>query len=109
MDILLPNGIHFDWNDANSKHIEKHDVTPEEAEEIFYQEPQIIVYDKGHSVHEMRYSFQGHTKEGRWLTIIFTFRGKHNEKIRVISARDQSKKERKKYQEEIEKGREDIL
>ncbi|SRR6266568_4326325 len=103
MDITLPNGTTFDWDEHNSAHITRHNVTPEEAEETFYQEPQIIAADEKHSQTEVRYSLLGKTKNGRKLNIIFTFRGKHKNKIRVISARDQNKKERKEYDEEISK------
>ena len=101
MDITLPTDSTFDWDTHNIAHIARHDVKPEEAEETFYQEPQIIANDEEHSQTEVRYSMLGQTKKGRKLNIIFTFRGKQKEKIRVISARDQNKKERKEYDEEI--------
>ncbi|HSW97164.1 MAG TPA: BrnT family toxin [Candidatus Saccharimonadales bacterium] len=104
MEITLPEKSHFEWDAANISHIAKHNVVPEEAEEVFYQEPQIITYDEEHSTKETRYAFLGKTKQGRLVTIIFTLRGKQNETIRVISARDQSKKERKEYDEEVRKG-----
>lgn len=106
MEITLPENSSFDWDEANITHIAKHKVLPEEAEEVFYQEPQVISSDEKHSSEEARYAFLGQTKTGRRLSIIFTLRGKHKEKIRVISARDQSKREEKEYQAEIEKGSE---
>lgn len=99
MEITLSEDTRFDWDNANISHIAIYNVGLEEAEEVFYQEPQIIAQDERHSAKEIRYSMLGHTKSGRLLNIIFTFRGKYNEKIRIISARDQSKRERKFYNE----------
>lgn len=101
MDIILPEHANFEWDKHSITHIGKHDVTQEEAEEVFYQDSQMITYDETHSKKETRYAFLVQTKEGRKLNIIFTLRGKYNEKIRIISARDQSKKERNVYEQEI--------
>ena|SRR5438876_10071280 len=107
MGIVLSEDTHFEWDEHNIAHIAKHKVIPEEAEEVFFQEPQVITYDGKHSSEkEVRYSFLGQTKEKRLLTIIFTLRGEGKDKIRVISARDQSNKEEKEYKIEIEKGSE---
>lgn len=103
MEIILPEDAKFEWDKHNIAHIGKHTVTQEEAEEVFYQEPQVIAYDEIHSTAEARYAFLGRTKEGRKLMLIFTLRGKNKERIRILSARDQSKKERKEYEAEIHK------
>ena len=52
--------------------------------------------NSAHSEKEPRYYVLGHTIAGRRLFIAFTVR---EEKIRVISARDMSKKERKIYEQ----------
>ena len=52
--------------------------------------------DSAHSEKEPRYYVLGHTIAGRRLFIAFTVR---EDKIRVISARDMSKKERKIYEQ----------
>lgn len=62
---------------------------------IFFNPPLKIFYDQKHSQKENRFVALGITNGGRKLTIIFTFRGKM---IRVISARDMSREERKIYE-----------
>jgi len=52
-----------------------------------------IFFDKKHSQIEDRFVAFGITNQGRKLTVIFT---KRKDKIRVISARDMSRKERRK-------------
>lgn len=93
----LPNLSHFegfDWDQANiQKNWDRHKVAFYECEEVFFRDP-VIVPDSGHSVTESRYFALGRTIRGRRLTIIFTLRKK---KIRVISARDMSRKERAFY------------
>jgi uncharacterized DUF497 family protein len=49
---------------------------------------------------EPRYYVLGRTNDERHLFIVFTIR---KNKIRVISARDMSRKERRIYREQIEK------
>lgn len=84
----------FDWDRANiQKSWEEHRVAFYECEEVFFHEP-VIVPNPEHSVTEMRYFVFGPTVAGRLLTIVFTMRGN---RIRVASARDMSRKERKRY------------
>ena len=86
----------FEWDKGNiSKNWEKHKVTHLECEEIFFNEPLIVQQDKTHSTSEERYFALGKTDRGRVLFVVFTIRG---DRIRVISARDASKKERRYYQ-----------
>lgn len=83
----------FDWNKGNQdKNWQKHKVNKEEAEEIFYNEPVFIFKDVKHSVKEERFVAYGISDQGRGLTVVFSLREK---KIRIISARDQSRKERR--------------
>lgn len=86
----------FDWDDANiRKNWQKHHVAFDKCEEVFFHDP-LIVPDPYHSVVEGRFFAYGRTGQGRLLTVVFTLRGK---KIRVISARDMSRKERKTYEQ----------
>lgn len=92
--LSLPDVLEFDWDEANvNKNREKHKVEPLESEAVFYDEP-IFFYDEGHSQTEERYLAYGKTHEKRLLTAVFTIR---SNKIRVISARDQHRKERETY------------
>ena len=88
----------FDWDEGNLlKNWEKHGVTHLEAEQIFFNEPLIVGEDGKHSRKELRWYGLGSTDTKRLLMVVFTLRGN---KLRVISARDMSRKERKVYEEE---------
>jgi uncharacterized DUF497 family protein len=87
----------FDWDESNrDKNWEKHQVLTGECEEVFFSLPLLLQMDDAHSQKEPRYYALGHTIAGRRLFIAFTIRG---DKIRVISARDMSRKERKIYEQ----------
>ncbi len=85
----------FEWDARNSaKSATKHGVSPEEAERVFAQRPLLVQADVKHSQAEARVCAWGRTSAGRLLSVIFTRRA---DKIRVISARPMSRKERKVY------------
>lgn len=89
--------ISFEWDEGNlDKNLQKHGVTNQEAEEAFFHEPRFIFEDDTHSSAEKRNLLWGATAKGRKLSIVFTVR---KSRVRVISARDMSKKERKIYEE----------
>jgi uncharacterized DUF497 family protein len=81
------------------KNVEAHQVTQIEAEELFFNQPLIVTPDEGHSTQEPRWHALGVTDNGRRLHVTFTFR-RNNTKIRIISARAMSRKERKIYEEQ---------
>lgn len=84
----------FDWDRANvQKNWQRHRVAFYECEEAFFHEPAISL-NLTHSAAERRYYALGRTVRGRLLSISFTMRGN---KIRVVSARDMSRKERRRY------------
>ncbi len=90
----------FQWDDGNArKSIEKHDVSQGEAEQVFFNDPLLIVEDINHSVEERRWHALGRTEAGRLLHITFTLRG-GDRLIRVISARTMHRKERTRYEQE---------
>lgn len=91
----------FDWDQGNLEHITRHNVEFKECEEAFLNKQPAVVEDETHSQIEERYKVYGETDSGRQLFMIITIR---NNKIRVISARDQNKNERK----ESKKGGENI-
>jgi len=91
----------FDWDTHNVNKIqEKHKVNFIEAEEVLFDINLIISPDPTHSITEKRCIALGKTKIGRLLFVVFTERSK---KIRIISARNMSKKERR-YYEQIKKS-----
>lgn len=93
----IPDPVSFEWNKGNvDKNLRKHNVSDKETEEVFNNGPLQIFADTKHSQKEQRFVAYGVTDLKRKLMIIFTLRG---QKIRVISARDQSRKERRVYEE----------
>lgn len=96
IDLNKING--FEWDAGNARKNDKHGVSTAESEQIFFNNPLLLVADTKHSHSEQRYHALGKTDEGRRLHITFTLR-KAGEKIRVISARDMHKKERTIYEQ----------
>ncbi len=93
--VSLPEFEGFDWDRGNAdKNWLAHQVTPQEAEQVFFNSPLIAADDKKHSRAEKRFFVLGQTDEDRPLFIAFAVR-KH--RIRVISARDMNRKEKKVY------------
>lgn len=85
----------FDWDEGNiDRNRERHGVSVVESEQVFFQRPILVALDAMHSQDEVRYAALGRTVEGRRLTIVFTVR---ENLIRVISARDMSRRERRIY------------
>ena len=85
----------FEWDEGNqSKNWIKHQVLTAECEEVFLNLPLLLAGDAQHSQGEQRFYVLGQTNSERKLFISFTIR---TNKIRVISARDMSRKERQAY------------
>ncbi len=93
---ILKNCEGFDWDDGNSeKNWNKHKVRNGEVEQLFFNYPLVVSKDERHSLKEQRFLALGITEDHRLLAVIFTVR--KTKLIRVISARDMSKKERSAY------------
>ena len=89
----------FDWDDGNSrKSSDQHAVSQAEAESVFFNDPLIVVEDARHSETERRFNALGRTAQNRLLHITFTLR-QNGTMVRVISARDMHRKERKAYEQ----------
>ncbi len=87
----------FDWNEGNArKSVEKHSVSQGEAEQVFFNEPLLLLPDRKHSEKEQRLHALGKTEDGRLLHVTFTLRD-GGTLIQVISARDMHRKERMFY------------
>ena len=83
----------FQWNENNVvKNIINHDTYPDEIEETFYNP-----YKLRKTLQE-RYLLYGVTDSGRYLFIVFEIK-RHASKnlVRVISARNMTKKEKSYY------------
>lgn len=77
---------------------EKHDVSQSEVEQVFFNEPVLVLDDTKHSHVKPRYHALGKTDEARLLHITFTLRST-GALIRVISARDMHRKGRAAYEQ----------
>ncbi|MSO93742.1 MAG: BrnT family toxin [Rhodospirillales bacterium] len=90
----------FEWDDGNRRKSEdKHGVTQAEAEQVFLNEPLLVVEDTAHSQSESRYHALGKTDAGRPLHVTFALRDEAT-RIRIISARPMHRKEKSRYAQE---------
>jgi len=87
----------FAWDEWNAEKIwSKHQVSQAECEQVLFNQPLVVGEDLEHSQEEMRYYVLGQTDKGRELFLVFTISG---DLIRVITARDMSRKERRIYRD----------
>ena len=85
----------FEWDEANAqKNWDRHRVTPEEAEDVFFHQPLVVRSDVRHSKGAKRHYALGQTSADRLLFVAFTIR---NNRIRVISVRDMNRNETMVY------------
>ena len=94
----LTKVVGFDWDDWNARKNERHGVSSAEAEQVFFNEPLLLVDDPRHNDAEPRFHALGSTLEDRRLHLSFSLR-KNATMIRVISARGMSRKERAIYEQ----------
>ena len=93
--------IEFEWDPNKAKtNLRKHGVAFGEAATIFKDGLSITIYDPDHSDTEYRYITIGMSAAGRFLMVAHTDRGA---RTRIINARELTRKERKAYEEEIER------
>jgi uncharacterized DUF497 family protein len=95
-DDILRKCTGFEWDEGNLlKNWGKHRVSASECEQVFFNRPLVSLPDRAHSQVEPRFYALGQTDAARYLFIAFTVR---NDLIRVISARDMSRRERKVFE-----------
>mgnify|MGYP001773206697 CR=1 FL=1 len=82
----------FEWDETNRRHLTRHRVDPEEAEEVFVGR----VYLR--RTHSGRYLAYGKTLDGRYLLVVFELRGTT---ARVVTARDMTPKEKRLYRRRV--------
>lgn len=85
----------FQWDEGNlDKSWAKHRVSPFESEQVFFNRPLVVSPDKKHSRGEERSYALGQTDSGRLLFVVFTIRKRL---LRIVSARDMTKREIEEY------------
>lgn len=75
---------------------QKHAVSRQEVVEVFAGSPRYRFVEKGHQASENVYAGLGTTEAGRFLIVFFVH--KVNRKALVISARNMTDAERKRYE-----------
>ena len=89
--------ITFEWDDKKAKrNFEKHEVSFEEAQTVFFDEMAIQFWDEPHSDTEDRFLMLGLSNKLRILLVVHCFR-ESDSTIRIISARKATKKEMAEY------------
>ena len=92
----------FQWDEGNvEKSWLRHKVLWTECEEVCFNQPLLVVKDDRHSGAEPGYYALGKTNAQRLLFVVFTIRG---DRVRIISAREMSRRERKEYGRGKEEG-----
>jgi len=90
-------GLFFEWDPRKAKrNIALHAVTFDEASTVFRDPLSCTIIDPLHSAGEERYVLTGLSNRNRLLVVVHTERGA---RIRIISARLATNKERKQYEE----------
>jgi uncharacterized protein len=89
--------MRFDWDENKAaSNLSKHGVSFEEAKTVFDDPLYVDFYDPAHSEEEDRYLIVGESSQRRLLIASYTERGNL---IRLISAREVTRTERKVYEE----------
>ncbi|HEY88895.1 MAG TPA: BrnT family toxin [Thermoflexia bacterium] len=84
------------WLDeVEDKIIRKHQVWPDEAEEVLLGRPHVRFMERGHRPGEDLYAAFGQTTGGRYLTLFFLLKPRNV--ALMITARDMTNKEGKRY------------
>jgi uncharacterized DUF497 family protein len=95
--------LFFEWDAAKAKkNIKVHGVTFDEASTAFKDSLSLTIYDPLHSEDEHRQILIGSSFQDRLLVVVHTERG---DKIRIISARKATKRERNQYEENSKRSR----
>jgi uncharacterized DUF497 family protein len=79
------------WDEDTADHIARHAVSPEEVEEVLFNDSDSPRIMRGK---ENRYLAYGKTNVGRFLLVVLIIA---NRKTRVITARDMTDREKKFY------------
>ncbi len=93
----------FEWDPAKAKSNQsKHGVAFEQASEILRDPQALTVFDEAHSAHEERWFTLGVGNQGKLLAVAHTFMhtSPDRARVRIISARDATKAERRQYENE---------
>ena len=82
--MLVADALSFDWDEANVGHVARHNVTPEEVEQVFANDPMELGADVVDG--QERYTAVGHTNRLRVLVLVWTMRGGATRPITAFDA-----------------------
>lgn len=89
--------IIFEWDDKKARNnVERHGISFEEAQTVFFDDMAIQYWDDSHSNTEERFLMLGLSNKLRILLVVHCFR-ESDSTIRIISARKATKNEMKEY------------
>jgi uncharacterized DUF497 family protein len=89
---VADDDVRFDWDQANTEHIARHAVRPDEAEQAIRNDPLDMNYEVIDG--EERWTAVGHTDEYRVLLVVWTVR---TDALRVVTARAVGRRARDAY------------
>jgi uncharacterized DUF497 family protein len=94
--------LKFEWDAKKAEiNIVKHEVSFEEAVTVFDDDMALYLFDNEHSDNEERFIVIGTSEKEKTLTVCHCYRGENEEIIRIISARQATKKEKTAYEEQL--------
>ena len=93
----MPEAVEFDWDEENSRHLRSHRVSPQEFEQVLWNDPLELEYQTESG--EERYKSLGITDAGRVLIVVWTLR---EGKVRAITAYPASRLYKQLYWERKE-------
>lgn len=89
--------IKFDWDEnKNTINKKKHGLSFEEAKEVFFDDNAVLFDDPDHSVGEERFLIIGMIKSQKICIVSHCYKD-NDDIIRIISAREATKNEKKSY------------
>ena len=93
---------HFDWDPIKARrNLADHKVSFQLAGTLFGDSLAITVFDEGHSEGEERWITLGKAENGQYLVVVHTYQQSNpaHAAIRIISARQATKREIQDYEE----------
>ena len=91
--------LRFEWDEEKARsNQQKHGISFEEAQTVFYDENARLIYDPEHSLEGDRFILLGMSNSLRLLLVCHLYQ-ENDELIRIISARRATKQERQQYRD----------
>ena len=88
---------YFDWDENKNRiNLEKHGITFEEASTVFFDDRAILFDDPEHSIDEDRFLLLGMSETAKVFIVCHCYR-QSDTVIRIISARQATRKEEQRY------------